>query len=363
MRTISVLKREASEQKVRSAISIMMLALLVMAFCMRMTVGVAYAEDGSSDTSRLSVVTEYGQGAEVTPVAGFTLGIYQVATLTSERGFVPTEEFADITADLNAPMKASEIDGLAKTLAEKAKGLTPISTATTAADGKVVFEPLANGVYLVTQLEAKGDAKDYFAVDPVLISVPQFIEGSEPNRDVVTYLKLESNKQPPVDVDTGGKRVPDNKPTEPTKEEITEAVETLPLWIPPIFYDSTVPWYDPDSWRNYRTDPTRSSSVYTTGTWGNGYSGVGYTPAPDIAGGQLSNAATAGTGTAGTASAGTLAVSNPAAGASSTPTTGTTPAAKVPVTADTTDWMLVVACAGFGAIALYAAVRSKRNAA
>lgn len=135
------------------------------------------------------------------PIAGGSLTIYRVADVVSQNGdmqFAYTTDFAGCSiavTELNSAQLPEELARIAV-----ARNV-PCTTRKLDAQGKVRFEDLKIGLYLVVQQEA---APGYTKVNPFLVSVPQNEGGS--------YV---------YDVDAAPKNIPEPEviPTEPTKPD------------------------------------------------------------------------------------------------------------------------------------------------
>lgn len=134
-------------------------------------------------------------------VPGGTLTLYRVADIHVDNGdhsFFYTEEFAGCEIPLDDLSKSDIPTALAKIVKDNSlKGITK----TIDQEGKVTFEELPLGLYLLVQLKA---APGYKALSPFLVSVPRNDDGS--------YI---------YDVDASPKLslepAPTNPPTQPTK--------------------------------------------------------------------------------------------------------------------------------------------------
>ena len=141
---------------------------------------VEYLEmDGESlKTGSLTVNFSYKVEDQDVPVAGFGLEIYQVATVTVENYtafYILTEEFAPAGVSFDG-MTAEDRKGITdKLLAVMAENeaIVPLNTQVSNAEGKVYFEGLQPGMYLVRQNGADGEALKYETITPFLITVPK----------------------------------------------------------------------------------------------------------------------------------------------------------------------------------------------
>lgn len=140
-------------------------------------------------------VTLRESGGEHKPIPGATITLYQVANIESENHnlrYVFTEEFKDSGVSLR-DLKA---EGLAEHLTAYAKENKLIGVTKTAGkDGKVTFDNLDLGLYLVAQ---EGTVSGYYPVAPFLVAVPMTNEdGTDWVYDVEANPKGETKPTPP----------------------------------------------------------------------------------------------------------------------------------------------------------------------
>lgn len=145
----------------------MMMALVV---CMAAMAAGAHEIPDEGKKGTITVEMEYGEKA----VQGGTLKAYRVGQIQESNGdyiFVKTKDMAGLTAsydDLNSA-------NLAEAAAEyvKAKNVSAYATAENK-EGKVVFNDLELGLYLIVQTEA---SDGYEPIKPFLVSLPMTEEG------------------------------------------------------------------------------------------------------------------------------------------------------------------------------------------
>lgn len=157
----------------------------------------AFAADSSVDFDKKGsiTVTLRESGGEHKPIPGATITVYQVANVVRENHnlyYRLTEEFADSGVslnDLNAEGLAEHLTAYAK--ANKLTGITK----TAGKDGKVAFDNLDLGLYLVAQ---DGTVSGYYPMAPFLVSVPMTnSDGTGWIYDVDASPKGESKPTPP----------------------------------------------------------------------------------------------------------------------------------------------------------------------
>ena len=115
----------------------------------------------------ISITLTYGE--EKTPAAGVELLLYKIADLSVEDGvpsYTYTESYKDFEVEPEKAMQPDYIEKLQELTGEK----QPEAMEATADEaGKLAFEPLLPGIYLVTQKDA-GKAK--IAVSSFVVSLP-----------------------------------------------------------------------------------------------------------------------------------------------------------------------------------------------
>lgn len=180
--------------------ALLLLAALIVAgsVALGMFLGTAFADgevqelpEISEEPKSLTIIYQYkGNGIE-----GVRIAIYRVADVTVTRGRVDyhlTEAFEDYPADWQE-MSAEDSIIYAKSINVTNK--TAEQKGTTDADGKVVFEDLTPGMYLIVQTEAAGEAAAYEKTDPYLLAVPMAEDGAWVDQ-VAAYPKTELKPEP-----------------------------------------------------------------------------------------------------------------------------------------------------------------------
>lgn len=187
-----------------------LLLLAALIFAGSVALGTAFADgevqelpEISEEPKSLTIIYQYkGNGIE-----GVRIAIYRVADVTVTRGRVDyylTEAFADYPADWpemsveDSIVYAKSIDVANKAADQKG---------TTDAEGKIVFEDLTPGMYLIVQTEAAGEAAAYEKTDPYLLAVPMAEDGVWVDQ-VAAYPKTELKPAPETPTPVTGDRSP-----------------------------------------------------------------------------------------------------------------------------------------------------------
>lgn len=142
------------------------------------------------------------QGAAV---PGGELTLYRVGEVSENDGnydFVPTAEFSGCVTEFEDITSAA----LAKQLADYAKTDWAVAVKTADGNGRVKFEDLEQGLYLLVQTKA---AEGYEGIAPFLVSVPQYVDGKYVY-DVDAASKMET-LQPEPEETTVPTSPPDDK--------------------------------------------------------------------------------------------------------------------------------------------------------
>ena len=141
----------------------------------------------------ISVTMRDSKSKEVVPGGEFTM--YKVAEAKSvglDWSFEYTDDFAGCSSDLGADLDEKLADDIATYIKAKSIGGKAASIGDT---GKVTFDKLSIGLYLLVQTEA---ANGYTAVKPFLVSIP-LKSGAELIYDVDATPKMGDISMPTVD--------------------------------------------------------------------------------------------------------------------------------------------------------------------
>ena len=153
------------------------------------------------DTSSLTVIVQYNEvndegGVEATPISGAELTVYKVADMSVNIGnvkFTPTTDFESVPVDYK-DMTADDSNKAAADLYKKVESANIAGQkAVSDAMGEAKFGELPNGMYLIVQTGASGDAENYTRLKPYLAMLPmQSMDvANEWNYDVESYPKTE----------------------------------------------------------------------------------------------------------------------------------------------------------------------------
>lgn len=149
-------------------------------------------------------------------ISGAEFSIYQVADLkTDKTGYIVKAPFK-YDGDFRDIKTADDHIKLALKLEKQSKNVSEKMTLQTSSDGKVSFSGLKDGIYLVVQTGATGEAKDYTNMHPFLVMVPQF-ENSTWNKVVNAKPKPEVQRKEVPGTPPGNppQTPPDNPPVKP----------------------------------------------------------------------------------------------------------------------------------------------------
>lgn len=181
-------------------------AMIVSVMLLLMSNVTVFAISGSEidmdETGSISITIKY----ENNPVAGGSLTLYNVASISLDDGnlsYVLTSDFLDFEtdfSDISSDTFAKDLKNYAD--ANKLEG----KTEEVDEDGKVLFEGLNLGLYLMVQKDA---ADGYYEMNPFVVSVPDESMGK------VVY-----------NVDASPKTEIIRKPVEPPETETTTVVPT-----------------------------------------------------------------------------------------------------------------------------------------
>ena len=225
---------EVRNMKVMFTKKMLTMKVLIMLMALMMVLGTvlsigssaAYGKDNinvpdlAKDTSKFVLEFSYTDEDVTTPIPGATFTAYMIASVTVKDGaakYTLTPDFSDLDVDFGN-MDAEASFNVADKAEEmvKSKGLEGIK-AVSGKDGKADFGDVPNGIYLVLETDAEGEAKKYEKLAPWLVEVPELNGDSETGYswgyDVVVYPKPLAGKYeeeddphytPPEDEEEGG---------------------------------------------------------------------------------------------------------------------------------------------------------------
>ena len=140
------------------------------------------------DTARSCALTVELKDGD-TPVEGFPIALYYVASVSAQGEFTPAGEFQSYPVELNGLTQAQYAD-LARTLDAYAQrdDLTPMESKQTGAEGSAFFDGLKTGLYLVGGSSAVWNGKSY-AMEAFLVSLPSQLDDGTLSYQVITQPK------------------------------------------------------------------------------------------------------------------------------------------------------------------------------
>ncbi len=164
------------------------------------------------------------------PVGGGSLSIYRVGEVVEDDGnysFAPTGDFADCGETFN-DLEDAELAVRLKRFAER-NSIAAVSTRKIGSDGKVSFDKLPIGLYMIVQNQAAPGFKN---IAPFLISLP-YMEDGKYQYDLLAEPKTELEPKPDEDPDPTPETPPapedDPKPSVPDEPKLPQ---TGQLWWP-----------------------------------------------------------------------------------------------------------------------------------
>lgn len=106
-----------------------------------------------------------------TRISGSKISVSQVAQIKSTGGYEASNGYESLNINMNDLGDTEKQIATAKKLSSvsPARSITRI----TAENGEAIFSGLEKGIYLVREVGKTGDAKEYTAVKPYLVSVPE----------------------------------------------------------------------------------------------------------------------------------------------------------------------------------------------
>ena len=188
-------------KKIYPAFAVMLAVMIVLVNHVSVF-AISGSEIDMDETGSISITIKY----ENNPVAGGSLTLYNVASISLDDGnlsYVLTSDFSEFEtdfSDISSDTFAKDLKNYAD--ANKLEG----KTEEVDEDGKVLFEGLNLGLYLMVQKDA---ADGYYEMNPFVVSVPDESMGK------VVY-----------NVDASPKTEIIRKPVEPPETETTTVVPT-----------------------------------------------------------------------------------------------------------------------------------------
>ena len=165
------------------------------------------------NTATIQLSEKDSETATVTNIPDATFVVYKVADITYNGNaasaiytLVDKYKETEINFDGMTTEKSNEAAEKLFTLASK---LDPVATGKTNEDGQVTFANLPDGMYLVAETKAEGEASKYELAKPFLVSLPLYTSG-EWKHNVTISPKSEV------------KKIPNEKPVVPPVEKPKE---------------------------------------------------------------------------------------------------------------------------------------------
>lgn len=166
----------------------------------------------------------------VTNIPDATFAIYKVADIVYDNN----APFATYTLSNDYKITEIDFDGMnaeksneaAEKLFTLANKLDPVATGKTNEDGQVTFANLPDGMYLVAETKAEGEASKYELAKPFLVSLPLYTNG-EWKHNVTISPKSEVKKIPNEKPVVPPSEKPKEKPKADTGISTTSSVLTL----------------------------------------------------------------------------------------------------------------------------------------
>ena len=172
----------------------------------------------------LTLQSEYA-GA---PLYGMSFALYRAATVSESGRYTLCADYAGSGAEVNGITDASGWRAAAESLAAwtAQAGLTPLSRATTDADGKASFAALTPGLYLVGATRMIRGRQQYIC-GAFLTALPGITDAGDWYTDVTVFCKVESQPYTPPDITGTTSPVSTTEPGETTSTaETTSPAET-----------------------------------------------------------------------------------------------------------------------------------------
>ena len=127
----------------------------------------------AEDTGTISIDLKYVDEQETMAISGATVSIYQVWKYDADRKveMISPFTYSGDTSSINHEMSSKTLQGLVPGFMNQRGSAT--QTLTTSTDGKLVFENLPEGAYLVVQEEPVVDENgNYYYMSPFLVTIP-----------------------------------------------------------------------------------------------------------------------------------------------------------------------------------------------
>lgn len=165
------------------------------------------------NTATIQFSEKDSETATVTNIPDATFVVYKVADITyngnaASATYTLVDKYKETEINFDG-MTAEKSNEAAEKLFTLANKLDPVATGKTDEDGQVTFANLPDGMYLVAETKAEGEAGKYELAKPFLVSLPLYTSG-EWKHGVTISPKSEV------------KKIPNEKPVVPPSEKPKE---------------------------------------------------------------------------------------------------------------------------------------------
>lgn len=165
------------------------------------------------NTATIQFSEKDSETATVTNIPDATFVVYKVADITYNGNaasaiYTLVDEYKETEINFDG-MTAEKSNEAAEKLFTLANKLDPVATGKTNEDGHVTFANLPDGMYLVAETKAEGEASKYELAKPFLVSLPLYTSGKWEHNVTIS---------PKSEV----KKVPNEKPVVPPSEKPKE---------------------------------------------------------------------------------------------------------------------------------------------
>ena|GEM_PF-3492073 len=162
------------------------------------------------NTATIQFSEKDSETATVTNIPDATFVVYKVADITyngnaASATYTLVDEYKETATNFDG-MTAEKSNEAAEKIFALANKIDPVATGKTNEDGQVTFANLPDGMYLVAETKAEGEASKYELAKPFLVSLPLYTSG-EWKHNVTISPKSEV------------KKVPNEKPVVPPSEK------------------------------------------------------------------------------------------------------------------------------------------------
>lgn len=162
------------------------------------------------NTATIQFSEKDSEAATVTNIPDATFVVYKVADITyngnvASATYTLVDEYKETEINFDG-MTAEKSNEAAEKIFALANKIDPVATGKTNEDGQTTFTNLPDGMYLVAETKAEGEASKYELAKPFLVSLPLYTNG-EWKHNVTISPKSEV------------KKIPGEKPVVPPSEK------------------------------------------------------------------------------------------------------------------------------------------------